>query len=390
VAKLEQDTRVALTRRAFIGRLVTVGAAATAVPTLLAACSQQQPAAPAAAPTSAPAAAAPTSAAAAAAPTSAPVAAATAAPAAGGTMRQIKFSHGTGLCNMPLFYSAEKKLFEPYGISSDVVLTPLASDIAIQLSTGQVEMSVIPFTNAIGAYVQEPNFQVVSGSGIHGLIIITKPEIKTWQDLRGKQIGTFQIDTLDIIVYDYLKANGLTYNDVKMVYFGDTVELNNAFISGQLDALSTIEPYATKAQDATKGTRLGDGIDIYGQGYPDCVLAARKELIEKEPEVIKGVIATFFEAEYQIENNFEEAANTTVGKYYKTELESLIKAAQAQPPGIDIRDKKDFMFARAKSMLELNYIKTEPDQNFVNFTFLEQVIKEKPELWNKVKVHAKV
>jgi NitT/TauT family transport system substrate-binding protein len=387
------DTRVSLPRRAFLGRLVSVGMAATAIPTLLAACSQPQPAAPATAPAAAPTskpAAAPTSAPAAAA-TSAPAAAgATAAPAAGGPLRQVKFSHGTGLCNMPLFFGAEKKLFEPYGISSNVVLTPLASDIAIQLSTGQVEMSVIPFTNAIAAYVQEPNFQVVSGSGIHGLIIITKPEIKSWADLRGKQIGTFQIDTLDIIVYDYLKKNGMTYNDVKMVYFGDTVELNNAFISGQIDALSTIEPYATKAQDATKGTRLGDGIDIYGEGYPDCVVAVRKELISKEPQVVKGVIETFFESEYQIENNFQEAARTTVGKYYKTDMDSLIKAAQAQPPGIDIRDKKDFMFARAKSMLELNYIKKEPDQDFVNFAFLEQVIKEKPDLWNKVKVHAKI
>src|SRR5581483_10854115 len=49
------------------------------------ACAQQQPQAPAAAPTSAPAAAAPTSAPAAAAPTSAPAAAPTTAPAAAGT-----------------------------------------------------------------------------------------------------------------------------------------------------------------------------------------------------------------------------------------------------------------------------------------------------------------
>ena len=28
--------------------------------------------------------------------------------------RAIKFSHGSGLCNMPLFYAAEKNLFKKY------------------------------------------------------------------------------------------------------------------------------------------------------------------------------------------------------------------------------------------------------------------------------------
>ena len=61
--------------------------------------------------------------------------------------RAIKFSHGTGLCNMPLFYAAEKNLFDKYGIDDDVVMTPMAGTSAIQLATGQVEMGVIPYTN---------------------------------------------------------------------------------------------------------------------------------------------------------------------------------------------------------------------------------------------------
>jgi NitT/TauT family transport system substrate-binding protein len=37
-------------------------------------------------------------------------------------------------------------------------------------------------------------------------------------------------------------------------------------------------------------------------------------------------------------------------------------------------------------MLELNYIKALPDDKFVNFSLLEAVIKESPELWQRVKV----
>jgi NitT/TauT family transport system substrate-binding protein len=299
--------------------------------------------------------------------------------------RAIKFSHGAGLCNMPLFYSVEKQLFSKHNINGDVALTPMVSDIAAQLATGKVEMAVIPFTNAIAAYTQGASFQIVAGSGVQGLIIVAKPDIKSFADLKGKKVGTFQADTLDVVVYDYLKKENMTYKDVEMIYFGDSTELLNAYLSGQVDAISHIEPYATKAKTLTQGNILGDGTDIYGKNYPDCVLAARNELIEKEPEVVKDVIRTFLEAQYMIESNFEDAAKTTVGKYYKTELASVLAASKAQPPGVDIRDQKDFMFLRADSMMELNYINAKPDEKFVNFSLLSEVIKESPELWDRVK-----
>jgi NitT/TauT family transport system substrate-binding protein len=300
--------------------------------------------------------------------------------------RAIKFAHGAGLCNMPLFYAAEKQLFSKYGFSGTAALTPMPADVAVQLATGQVEMAVIPFTNAIAAYTQGASFQVVAGSGVEGLILVAKPEIKSFADLRGKKIATFQADTLDVVVYDYLKKNGMTYDDVEMVYLGDSTELLNAYVSGQVDAVSHIEPYATKAKTATKGNILGNGTDIYGKYYPDCVLAVRNEVIQKEPDMVKDVIRVFFESQYQIENNFEEAAKTTIDKYYKTDMASLLASAKAQPPGVDIRDKRDFMYGRAESMLELNYIKALPDDKFVNFDLLEAVIKESPELWQRLKV----
>jgi NitT/TauT family transport system substrate-binding protein len=308
--------------------------------------------------------------------------------AAAATDRAIKFSHGSGLCNMPLFYAAEKNLFKKYGINADVVMTPMAGTSAIQLATGQVEMGVIPYTNTLAASTRSPTFSIVAGSGIQGLILVAKPDIKTLQDLKGKKIGSFQADTLDILVYDYLKKLGFTYQDVQMQYMGDSLELTNAFIAGHLDAITSIEPYATRARMATQGNVLGDGTDIYGPGYPDCVLVARKELIAKEPEVVKNVIRVFFEAEYAIETNFEEAAKLTIGKYYKTDMTNLLAAAQAQPPGVDIRNRRDFMFSRAWSMRELNYISKEPEAEVINFTLLEAVIKESPDLWERVKVHA--
>lgn len=350
LAHTHQDVVIHLSRRGFLGRGLRFSIAVAAAPAFVAPAALMTPAAAAKSAT--------------------------------------KFTHGTGLCNMPLFYAAEKQLFKKYGVDAEVVLT-VPGTSTMQVATARVEMGVIPYTNAIAAYTRSPSFAVVSGSGIQGLIVVAKPAIKSFQDLKGKKVGTFQADTLDILMYDYLKHYGMTYNDIQIQYIGDTFELTNAFIAGQLDAISIIEPYATKAKIATDGNVLGDGTDIYGQGYPDCPLLAQKDFIAKERELIKNVIRTFFEAEYAIENNFEEAAQLTIGKYYKTEMTSLLAAAKAQPPGVDIRDKRDFMYSRAQSMKELNYISKDPDKDFVNFTLLEEVINESPELWRRVKVHSK-
>jgi len=308
--------------------------------------------------------------------------------AAGPAGPLVKFSHGTGLCNMPLFYAGEKQLFAKYGANAEVVLT-VPGTATIQLASNQVEMAVLPYTSAIAAYTRSPGFAVVSGSGIQGLQVVAKAGIKSFADLKGKKVGAQQADTLDIMLYDYMKKNGMTYKDVQMQYIADTFELSNAFIAGQLDAIAIIEPYATKCKTATNGSFLGDGIDIYGQGYPDCVLLGQKKVIDKEPEVVKNVIRAFFDAEYEIETNIDEAANIMVGKYYKTDRASFLSAAKAQPPGVDIRDKREFMFGRARSMRELNYISKDPDQDFVNFKLLDSVIKESPDLWKRVKVHSK-
>jgi len=301
-------------------------------------------------------------------------------------LRPIKFSHGFGLCNMPLFYSLEAGLFEKNGIAGSAVMGTLAGDQATQLASGQVQMAVVPFTNAIAAYTQAPTFQVVAGSGVQGLIVVAKPEIRSFQDLKGKKVAAAQADTLEVVVYDYLKREGMSYSDVEMVYIADATEATNAFIAGQVDAISSIEPYATKARTAVEGNILGDGRDLYGDGYPDCVLAASTELIEKEPEIVKQAIVTFLDAQYDIEKGFQQAAEKTIGKYYKTDMDSLLAAAQAQPPGVDIRQHKDFMFGRAQSMKEMGYINGDPKESFVNFSLLEQVISEKPELLERVRV----
>ena len=83
---------------------------------------------------------------------------------------------------------------------------------------------------------------------------------------------------------------------------GNTPEAVEAFKAGALDWICTIEPYASALVNDVKGAvMLTDGIDLYGKGYTDCVLAARASLMKDNPAGLKAIIKAMMQAQYDAE-----------------------------------------------------------------------------------------
>ncbi|MET0541512.1 MAG: substrate-binding domain-containing protein, partial [Variovorax sp.] len=264
---------------------------------------------------------------------------------------KIKATHGAGLCNLAFFLAKKRNLAKADGVELDFVVTPTNADIATLFGSGQVEMSVIPYSNFMTLYDAGAPVKIVAGAGVEGCILVAKEGIKSAADLKGKTIGTFQADTLEVLPYDYLKKGGLTFKDAQVRYFNTSPELAQAYISGAIDAVCHIEPYATQCMTLRKGsTILSDGKDIYGARYSDCVLAVRTPLIEKNPKAVKAIIKAMMVAQASAEKDPDAALKDTVGEYYKTSLESAKMAAAKQPVMIDQRNNTKFILERGQSM----------------------------------------
>ena len=273
------------------------------------------------------------------------------APTAAHAATTIKATHGSGLCNLGFFLAKKRELAKADGVNLDFVITPTNADIATLFGAGQVDMSVIPYSNFLTLYDAGAPVKIIAGAGVEGCILIAKEGIKSAADLKGKSIGTFQADTLEVLPYDYLKKAGMSFKDVKVRYFNTSPELAQAFIAGAVDAICHIEPYATQCLTAVKGSSiLSDGRDIYAHNYSDCVLAARTPLIEKNPKAVKAVIKAMFVAQGQAEKDPDAALKDTVGTYYKTTLEAAKLAASKQPIMVDQRNNTQFILDRAQSM----------------------------------------
>lgn len=301
----------------------------------------------------------------------------------------LKATHGAGLCNLGIFLAKKRELAKADGVELDFVVTPTTTDVVTLFGSGQVDISVIPYSNFLTLVDAGAPVKMVAGAGVEGCILIGKEGIKSAADLKGKTIGTFQADTLEVLPYDYLKKAGLSFKDVKMAYFNTSPELAAAFINGGIDAVCHIEPYATQCLTSRKGAvMLSDGRDVYSRNYADCVLAARIPLIEKNPQAIKAVIKAMFVAQSQAEKDPAAALKDTVGTYYKTSMEAATLAASKQPVMIDQRHNAKFFADRSQSMMEMGYVKKLMPASALDWSLIEAVIKENKPLYDSLRLKA--
>lgn len=303
----------------------------------------------------------------------------------------LKSTHGSGFCNLNIFLAHARQYAKAWGVELEFVNTPTSAEMVTFLGMGQVDLGLMPYTSFMALYDAGAPVKIVAGGGIEGCAIVAQPGLDKPEKLKGKTLGTFQLDTLEVMPYDYLKKNGISFKDVKVRYMGNTPEAVEAFKAGALDWICTIEPYASALVNDVKGAvMLTDGTDMYGKGYTDCVLASRASLIKDNPVALKGIIKAMMQAQYDAENHSDEVLKELVGTYYKTSMENAKIAKGKQPAVVDARSQTQFILDRTDSVVEMGYIKKKPDRAAIDWTLLEEVIKENGDLYGKLKYKSAV
>jgi NitT/TauT family transport system substrate-binding protein len=307
-------------------------------------------------------------------------------PGSAGAAENVKGTCGNGFCNVAFFITHARQLAKDDGLTLEFVNTPSFADQVNFLGTGQVDVSVLPYTSFMALYDAGAPVKIVAGGGVQGVYIIAQPGLDTPAKLKGKTLGTFQNNTLEVLPYDWMKMNGVAYRDVTVRYMDSIGDMLAAFKAGSIDIASTIEPYGSALLNDVKGSvLLSDGIDIYGPEYTDCVLAASTTVLAKDPKSVKALIKAMLKAQLLWEQNREEMLAELVGPYYKTSLEDARIGGKAQPAKVDQRAQTDFILNRVDSVMALGYIKRKPSKDAIDWTYLEAAIAEVPDVYAKLK-----
>lgn len=136
--------------------------------------------------------------------------------------------------------------------------------------------------------------------------VIASNEIKSWEDLKGKKVGTATpTGGMKLTLMETLAKNGIDpEKDVELVANGLRQEAYASLTSGEVDATVIHQPFATLAEKEGTGHTLAKTWEFIPE-YKTGVLVASDRLIEEEPETIERVLEVYYYANEYCKNNFD-------------------------------------------------------------------------------------
>ena len=107
--------------------------------------------------------------------------------------------------------------------------------------------------------------------------------------------------------------------------------------------------------------------------------------MKDNPAGLKAIIKGMMQAQYDAETHTEEVLKELVGKYYKTSMENARSPRASSPPWSTRAARPTSSCSATDSVMEMGYIKKKPGRDAIDWTLLEEVIKENPDLYGKLK-----
>lgn len=287
---------------------------------------------------------------------------------------KVRVGHLVALDMAPLFIAKENGYFKEEGLDVETVFFSNPGNNNAALESGDLQFSINPFTlHYLGANSNAP-MRIISSAGGLGIIeVVVQGEyginnldefiawIKANPDKKMK-IAVLKGDTLEMIVQKMLADNGLSYEDVEMVWFSDLLAMVQAFESKEVDVLSHIKPYTTNLIVNHDAKSLGNNSDIWGYGTPNCTVAVLEEFMKKYPATVKSYLkATKKGFEFIVNEPEKSAEILTKGNYYKVSQDVLKYAFENQPKEVILKPNKEGMMMAINALIAMGYMENVKD-----------------------------
>lgn len=151
--------------------------------------------------------------------------------------------------NLPLWAAKEQGYFKEQGL--DVELVNLDSEKGFPaLLSGQVDMAAIGGTQVVSG-AAAGNDVTILGAATPVLPFELYADVATSAELKGKKVGyTSKSGSQYVGTIEAIKAAGLEPSDVDLVPLGNVSNVNNALLSGSIDAAATHPPASLQFKNA--------------------------------------------------------------------------------------------------------------------------------------------
>ena len=211
--------------------------------------------------------------------------------------------------------------------------------------------------------------------------IVAAENIQSLEELAGKRVALTRDDVGETFISSLFYKQGIPFSSV-IIVSKQPEKIAQAFLDGEADACVTWQPQVTEALE-----RPGAHILMSTKEKPGIIidiLNVRRDLVEKNPGLVKKVMRAWFKGlKYYNEHPLE--ASTIIAKYYKIAPEQYRKQVQglkwddyeAQNTLSKIQEWKDVFSIIAEVKLANNRISQKPDaEKFLDYTLLEKLYED--------------
>src|SRR5215467_3289742 len=210
---------------------------------------------------------------------------------------------------VPLWAAVEEHLGRKYGLELNAVYAGRVRPQQL-LASGETPFVLATGTGAITSHILGVKDQVIVLSLVNkvGGAIVSKPEIKTTEDLKGKVIGTGRPGALAETIVSYvLRAKlGLAPDrDVKLLPVGEPQLALQGLERGIVDAASFSMPAILIAKK--KGFRELVSYEKLGIVYPYNTVTTLRPTLGKSPELVDRFLRVIIEGISMFKANKERS-----------------------------------------------------------------------------------
>lgn len=206
----------------------------------------------------------------------------------------LKFAHYGAVSYM-------KEIAGKYDLKIDERVFPKGIDILPAIVAGEIDVAASAVDAAIAGRASGVPIYAVAGFAKGGARIVAKPGagIKSVADLKGKKVATPRGGAQELVLLAELAKHGLTWSDrpgkdVQITYMA-YADMNQALLSGNIDAMSQSEPQSSQAINKGFGVEVIKPYDTE-LGEPVRSLVVTEDFYKKKPEVAERLIRCFVEA----------------------------------------------------------------------------------------------
>ncbi len=228
----------------------------------------------------------------------------------GQTLRKVKLGSAFTTTTNAMFLMPD--LLRPEGIDAEVVTFPSLVQRMQAVASGSVDVGNGGLSATMQVATKGFPMSVLANGCDGGWMMLARPGITGFQQLRGKKIGV-QNGSIALVSLNWkLRQEGLA--DQVELLFLDNQDQPVPLARGSVDAICCFEPYATFAELNGFGQRLWVPYDT-PMGKTNLGFVASTGLVAREPELVRTLVRAHVKATERMRTDPSIAVETTVKQF---------------------------------------------------------------------------